>query len=60
MTILIAIAGACAVGLLASAVMAWASKRSPVWNMVFGAGLAILILAGALIAAALLTRRAFP
>jgi hypothetical protein len=41
-------------------VIAWASNRSPVFNMIFGAGVAILILAGALIAAALLTRRAFP
>jgi hypothetical protein len=60
MTILIAIASACVVGLIVSAVIAWASNRSPVFNMIFGAGVAILILAGALIAAALLTRRAFP
>jgi hypothetical protein len=57
--ILIVTACACAFGVLASVVVSWASNRSALWNMAFGAVLAFAALAGALIIAFLLTRAAF-
>ena len=54
------IAGAGAIAVAASVVMMWASNRSALWNMVFGAALAVAVLAGVLLAALLLSRAAFP
>ncbi len=59
-TILAVVAGACAIGLLASVVIAWASNRSAAWNMAFGALCGLAVLAAALLIALLLTRAAFP
>jgi hypothetical protein len=59
-TLLLVAAAGCLFGLIASAVMSWASNRSAVWNMVFGGVLALAVLAGALIIAILLTRAAYP
>ncbi len=54
--VLITCAGATAVA--ASIVMVWASNRSAVWNMVFGAALAVAVIAGALLLALVFTRTA--
>lgn len=59
-TLALIIALACAFGFLASLVMSWAGDRSALWNMVFGGILAFAVLAGALVIAYFLTRRAYP
>jgi len=59
-TILVIAAAASMLALLASVVMAWASNRSPLWNMAFGGVCALAVMAGALIIAFLLTRAAYP
>ena len=60
LTLALIVIAACAFGFLASLVMSWASNRSALWNMVFGGVLAFAVLAGALLIAYLLTRRAYP
>ena len=60
LTLALIIVLACAFGFLASLVMSWASDRSALWNMVFGGILAFAVLAGALVIAYFLTRRAYP
>jgi hypothetical protein len=47
---------ACAIALGASAVMSWASNRSPLWNMALGAVLAIVVFLGILVFAYFFTR----
>jgi uncharacterized membrane protein YeaQ/YmgE (transglycosylase-associated protein family) len=51
---------ACVCGVIASAIMSWASNRSALFNMVFGGVLAVGVLAAALIIAFLLTQAAYP
>jgi hypothetical protein len=58
--LLIVLAAACVFAIAASVVMAWASRRSTLWNMAFGGVLALAALIGALIIAWLLARAAFP
>jgi hypothetical protein len=57
---LLGVVGACLLAIAASAVIAWASNRSALWNMAFGAILAFGVLIGALLLASLLTRAAYP
>jgi hypothetical protein len=47
---------ASAIALGASAVMSWASNRSPLWNMALGAVLAIVVFLGVLVFAYFFTR----
>ncbi len=58
--ILVAAVAACAFGVAASIVMARASNRSGLWNMLFGGVLALALMAGALMIAYLLTRAVYP
>ena len=60
LTLALIVIAACAFGFLTSLVMSWASNRSALWNMVFGGVLAFAVLAGALLVAYFLTRRAYP
>ena len=58
-SILAVSAGACAIAIVASILIARASNRPPVWNMMFGALCGFAVLAAALLIALLLTRAAF-
>ena len=58
--ILAVLIAVCICGVLASAIMSWASNRSALFNMVFGGILAVGVLAAALIIAFLLTQAAYP
>ncbi len=57
--LILLVAGAGATAVVASVVMVRASNRSAALNMVFGAALAVVAIAGALLLALLLTRAAF-
>ncbi|HEX2488703.1 MAG TPA: hypothetical protein VHR27_04825 [Blastocatellia bacterium] len=46
--------------IVASVVMDWASRRSPFWNMIFGAVLALALIAGVILIAILLASAAYP
>jgi hypothetical protein len=52
------LAGACAIA--ASVVMDWSSRRSALWNMVFGVVLALALIAGVVLIAILLANVAYP
>jgi hypothetical protein len=56
----IAVVAATLVGLLASIVFSWASSRSAVWNLAFGAALVIGTAAGLLAAVVVAMRRFSP
>ena len=58
-TVLLVVAGVCALAVIASVIMTRGSNRSALSNMVFGAVAALFVLAGALLIAFLLTRAAF-
>jgi hypothetical protein len=58
--ILLVLLGAVVAGLCASAIMTWASSRSPLCNMVLGGVLAVGVLAGAIVIACSLARAAYP
>ena len=60
LTVPLVLAGACALSLAASAIMAWASNRSAFWNMAFAGALSLAALAAVLVIALLLTEAAFP
>jgi hypothetical protein len=60
LTFLLVMAGACALSLAASVLMAWASNRSALWNMMFAVVFLLAVLAGVLLIAFLLTQTAFP
>ena len=55
--ILIAVIAAAAFGLIASIVFSWASNRSAVWNIGFGAALVLGTAAGLLVAVVIAMRR---
>ena len=59
LTYLFILVGACAIALGASAVMSWASNRSPLWNMALGGVLAFLVFVGVLVFAYFFTRSSF-
>ena len=59
-TIAAIVFGAGAIGVIASIVMARAANRSPLFNMVLGAILALAVLAGAILIAYLMTRAFYP
>ena len=58
--VLVALVLAGAGAIAASAVMDWASRRSAVWNMIFGVVLAVALIAGVVLIAMLLASVAYP
>ena len=60
LTIMAVLAAVVVGGIIASAVMSWASNRSALFNMFFGGILAVGVIAAALIIAFLLTRATYP
>ena len=59
-TIALALTAAVLLALGGSMVMMWGANRSALSSMLFGAVLALLVLAGVLLVAYVLTRAAFP
>lgn len=55
-TILAIAAVACVAAAGASVVMSWASNQSPLWNMVLGGVLAVVVLGGAILIAIWMAR----
>lgn len=60
LVILVALVLAGAGAVAASVLMNWASRQSALWNMVFGAVLAIALIAGVILIAILLANVAYP
>jgi hypothetical protein len=58
--VLVALVLAGAGAIAASIVMEWASRRSALWNMIFGAILALAVVAGVILIAILLANVAYP
>ena len=58
LALLLAVIGACALGFAASIVFTWASNKSPLWNMAFGAALVLGGAAGLLLAVVIIMRLA--
>jgi hypothetical protein len=58
--ILVALVLAGAGAIAASVVMDWSSRRSALWNMVFGVVLAIALVAGVVLMAMLLANASYP
>jgi hypothetical protein len=56
--LLLALLGACAFGFAASVIFTWASGKSALWNMAFGAALVLLGAAGLLLAVVIIMRLA--
>ena len=54
--LLLALLGACALGFAASIVFTWASGKSALWNMAFGAALVLAGAAGLLLAVVIIVR----
>ena len=59
LTVILAIAAAGVCAILASCFMWWATKRSAIWAMAAGALLVVVIFAGAVVIAWLMTRSAY-
>ena len=57
--VLVAVAAAVC-GVIAGAIMTWASRRSPLWNMAFALLLGLAAVAAAFVIAWIMTRRAYP